>query len=465
MSRKGKKTCAIAVPLLAVVVALCLWAFYPKSYDAIIPEEAKAVVQITPSELPEMLQKDFPLAKALGVGADGLDLSSPLYAFITPNEYVGFCAKVADHDKLAAQFAQLAAQKKVQLLDDSDGLAWAWMNEGWLVAWNGRLVFALGPGTAQERDELQHTMSAMLRSGKTFKKTEKFKRLEEQKGAVKLFSQLDAIPAPYNMLFRLTVPADCDLAAVNVFSSTEFSQEDNGLVTCMESQLTSDNEDVMRAIDAYEKTKTPLDFEASTDILSGLFNLVTSTQGKSLLGLLKTDATLRGLLMGINQTVDVDKMLGSTDGLLALRIDSLAKDWTPSFCLTAETQANDLFADADYWLKSAAKQRNVTLNRLTPADYQLSSDGKQLYFGKDKSCGVLYFSSAKSKDMALANTKLKKGSNNGPLVLFQLDLRKLAEQPCVKQGGAAQLLLNLLPGKEGMSFYASSGGKSHLIIY
>ncbi len=467
-----KKITLVAVLVVAIAaVALCLSAFSSKEYDELVPEEAKAVVQIEPGKLPKALQKDNPLATLLGVGTDGLDLSQPLYAFITPNEYIGFCAKVADEGMLKAQFEQLAANKKVQLLDNSNGLDWAWVNDGWLVAWNGRLVFALGPGVAQERDELQHTMAAMYRSGKPFTKTDKFTRLTDQKGAVHLFAQLDAVPAPYNMLFRLTVPADCDPAAVSLFASTEFDESDNGLVTSIESQLTSDNQDVMRAIEDFEKSKPAIDGAGSDGPgHPSLFELYTCTQGKQLLSLLKTDATLRGLLMGINQTVDADKMLGSADGLLMLRIDSLAADWTPSFSITAETRADNLFADADYWLKSAAKQRNVSLNRLSPTDYLLSNDGKQLYFGQNKKENLLYFASEKPRqqgEKAPLMKRSEKSSKDNPddcLVLFTLDLAKLATQPCMKQGGAAQMLLSLFPGKNSLSFYACRDGKSVILI-
>lgn len=465
MWTKKKKTGFAALGLAIVAVALCLWAFTGKSYDEIIPEEAKAVVQVEPGELPEALQKDNPLTKALGVATDGLDLRSPLYAFVTPNEYLGFCAKVADKDKLTAQFERLAAERKAQLLDAGNGLSWAWINAGWLVAWNGRMVFALGPGVAQERDELQHTMAAMYRSGKPFTKTDKFERLTEQKGAIRMFSQLDAIPAPYNMLFRLTVPPECDPAAVYLFASTEIKQAGGGgIETRVESQLTSDNEDVMRAISDFEKTKGALyTARSSAESSAPLFELYTCTQGKSLLSLLKTDATLRGLLMGLNQTVDADKILGSADGLLALKIYSLAKDWTPSFSLTAETRADNLFADADYWMESAQKQRNVSLKRLSPTDYLLSNDGKQLYFGKNTKKGQLYFASEKSGWQYEDNSP---GKGDGKtLVRFTLDLEKLAGQSCMKQGGTAQALMSLFPGSHRMDFFAERGSKSTLSIY
>lgn len=107
-------------------------------------------------------------------------------------------------------------------------------------------------------------------------------------------------------------------------------------------EITSDNDDIINAINAFEQSKGCITTPPTATTAGHLLFMATRAQGKPLLQLLKTDATLRGLLMGLNQTFDADQMIGSTDGLFSIAIDAFGKDWTPSFCMKAETRTSHL---------------------------------------------------------------------------------------------------------------------------
>lgn len=91
---KKNLTIALAVVAALTIAFLTAWWLWPKSYEEMIPAQAKAVVRIQATELQkEVGNIPNPLEKALGIKPDGLDLTQPLYAFVTPNEYIGFCGK------------------------------------------------------------------------------------------------------------------------------------------------------------------------------------------------------------------------------------------------------------------------------------------------------------------------------------------------------------------------------------
>ena len=79
------------VALAIVVVGIYYCFFAPKSYEDCIPDEAKAVVQIETQKAQEIVSS---LAEYWGIQASGINLTKPLYAFITTNEYIGFIAQV-----------------------------------------------------------------------------------------------------------------------------------------------------------------------------------------------------------------------------------------------------------------------------------------------------------------------------------------------------------------------------------
>lgn len=460
----------ISVIIVAIVASLIAWWMWPKSYADIIPAEAKAVVRIVPSEMSKGEETSAnPLEQTLGLTTEGLDMSQPIYAFVTPNEYIGFTAKVNNKDELEKQVARLVAAKKCSPTETIDGQHWAWINAGWLATWTNDALLILGPGVAQERDLLRQTMTAMMHSSNNFTSTDHFKKLQEQSGAIQLFAQLDAMPAPYNLLFRLTVPADCDPAAVHIFASVGNKAQENGsTATTIESEITSDNQDILNAIDQYEKAKGCIllpSLSKNAEAQMPLFVMATRTKGEPLLRLLKTDATLRGLLLGLNQTFDADHMLGTTDGLFTIEIDSLSKDWTPTYCMKAETQANDLFKNASYWLESARRQKNVTLTRSSENTFVLKNEKQLLHFGLSPSNHALYFASAAMLGQASQPFVAQKSNESkGLLVFFHIDLAKLFRQPCFKDNATSHILQLLLPGTKSVTYKAEMGRRATLVI-
>lgn len=466
MKRISKSTyykCGIAIAI-AAIIAVAAWLLWPKGYEDMIPAEAKAVVCFDGQSFHDMLSdNEKGMLQELSKKGEGLDLSHPVYGIVTPNEYLCIVAKVSDEAKIEAMLTAIEGKKvNSETYDDRH---WVWLSDGWLASWDGRSFLCIGPGVAQERDVLRQTITSMVNTGDKFVDTPAFAQLKAQRGSIKLFAQMDAIPAPYNMLFRFNIPSDCDPAAVEVLASADLKVKGGQLsVTQLDCSITSENADIVAAIDAYEKEKGCIEADATAQNDSILFRLATSTKGKPLLQLLKTDATLRGLLMGLNQTFDADKLLGSTDGMFCIEINSFAKDWTPAFCLKAETHTPHLFADADYWLESAKKQKGVTLKRNGENAFFLDGEKQQLHFGLLPQANELYFASPSMLSWAKESFGFKKSDKkDGTLVFFHINLDRLNQQPCMKDGTIANIINKILPSSaHGLTYEARMGRKATL---
>lgn len=449
-----------------IILLFTAWLLWPKGYDEMIPAQAKAVIRIDMQQLLQQksLKESQVLKKFVQIN-NCLDLSQPVYGVVTPNEYLCVVAKVKSEDNVKPMLSDIDG--KTVESEDIDGRHWAWLNDGWLVSWDSTSFLCIGPGVAQERDVLRQTISSMVNADNKFVDTPAFHSLKELPSAMQVYAQLDAIPAPYNMLFRFSVPADCDPAAIQVFASADVALKNGECsISKLSCKITSENADIVAAIDDYEKQKGCIEICSDDSISSTLFCLTTRTQGKPLLQLLKTDATLRGLLMGLNQTFDADHLLGSTDGLFSIEIGSFAKDWTPAFCMKAETHTSNLFSDADYWLESAQKQKNVTLKRCNANEFFLSNDTRQLNFGEQREHGFIYFVSPSMKDRVKTPFFVNKSNDkNGVLVYFYINMLLLNQQPCMKQGQAASLIHKLLPNAlHDITYTAQTGRKASLII-
>lgn len=467
--RQRKRKALLAAALAAVMVLVCVvvWLCLPRGYERLVPAQAKAVVRIEPARLQQRLGGASPLASSWGLSAKGLDMQKPVYLFITPNEYVGLAAAVDDDDAFAAQIEGLVKQGKCAPVEHSDGRSWAWLEAGWMLTWDGHSLLALGPGMATERDILRQTMSRMMDGGQPFTSTKTFDKMVSQGGDAQLFAQLDALPAPYNMLFRLGVPPTCDPAAVQLFANISLTKGAGGhLVTEIQSQMGSDNADIAQALAQYERGKQCIERIPQAVADSALFVMATSTQGKPLLEMLRTDPTLRGLLMALAQTIDSDRLLGTANGLFTIEIASLGSDWTPAFCVKAENHTQGLLSDADYWLESAVKQPGVSLDRRGPNDFSLTADKRTVEFGVLPDIGAVYFASAGMSSAARHPwlTSKSRASGSGLLTCFSLNLQKFFAQPCMRNAGAAAIIKQLLPGTKRLTYEAHTGGKAVLRI-
>lgn len=464
MKRKMKWGLALAVLLVAVVAVV--WGMWPAPYDAAVPAQAKAVLRVD-------LSRDggrSPLAQSvqrwLGFTPAGVDASRPAYAFITPNEYVGLVMALDDESAFLSSVKALQSHRKASLMDDADGMHWAWMNAGWLVGWDGSRLVALGPGVAQERDELRQTIVRMCGSKDRFTDTGAYSRLTSLPGGMQLYAQLDAMPAPYNVLFRLNVPADCPREAVQVFASVR-SCGQNGWQA--DYTVESENADVRNAIDQFERSKGCIRLHPDESRTRPLLLMATRTHGRDLLDLLQSDGTLRDLLAGINSVADADRMLGTSNGLLTLKVGSIDKDWNPSFELAADNADASILNDADYWLECAAKQKGVTLLRKDAQTFVLTNEKQTVQFGTHQEAGVrrVYFASPSMVDAPASARRMAEtdGGKDGLLAYFEVDMNQLRSQPCLKGDSTVGSLLQvLMPASQRLVYEARAGRKGTLKV-
>lgn len=482
-SRRRRTLLYIAgATIVILIAALLTWLFMPVGYDDYVPDQAKAVVRIdltadrptgsgndqgkSPDkskgnvDAPESLTA---LLKSLTGSADlpaGADYSRPLYAFITPNEYVGITLALDDRDAFAAYAAGLASRGAALAPEEIDGRHWQWLKSGWLMAWTRRGILILGPGLESERDVLRQTMNQLLDGSHPFTSTPAYDRLNASHSPLSLFATLDALPTPYNLLTRLGIPADTDPSAVALYATLAPGDRKAGdgetVVNC---QLQSDNADILASIKRYQRQTPGLPASALTPADSALLYLATSVKGNDLTALFATDATMRGLLLGLDQAFDARKMLSTSSGLVTLEVGSLAKDWTPAFALKADNARPDLFAGASDWMASARRKSDVTLTRQGPEAFTLASSERTLIFGRQPGGRVIYFASPSMRSAALSphGDGPADPRPDAPIVSVSIDVRRLFAQPALKGNAAGNLLRLLLPARDRLTYTARKG--------
>lgn len=470
--RYNKKYIIYIISLLvAIFVAIVAYRlFYKSDYRQSIPKQAKAVLCFDFSKW--HADNDIPdfLGKEMGGEVEGLDLASPLYAFVTPNEYIGVTAKISDRDKWEHFLSKYLQNARAEAIIESDEYAWAWVKDSWLVAWDNNRLLALGPGVKSERDNLRQLIIALMDEDESFVETEAFETLEKENSALSFYGMLDVFPSPYNLLFRLQLPTDIPMDAVSLIGCMASKTEKGTLLNC---RLNSENKDVLSAIASYEK-KLSLYAQSTTNVgnigqikdeSTPLLTMSFLGTGADVVKALRKDAMLREYLIGLNRVVDADKMLTQTEGRYRLVIDSLSENANASFLLTATTHSHMLFDNAPYWLTSAQRQKNVSLTRLSDSQFRLKGEKGELLFGFNSFGNQLYFASPENVSKVNATEKTNTSfASTDVLLYFALNLNKLSEQPSMKENGISDIIHNLFPDIARMEYFSKRGNKVQIII-
>jgi len=376
MPNSSRKTLRLlAALLLAAVVgaALWLWAGGRKSLVDLVPADAKAVIEL---ESPQAKA----LAEKLGLP---LDLNAA-YAFITPNEYVALAAEVADAKALEITLKAAGAQP----LEEADGLQRAWLESGFLVAWKKNTVLAVGPEVSHNRAALEQTARYCFRlsAKKSFPKSEAYERFAAMDGGVRVYASIDALPSPLGTLMRIALPAKCDARQTAFYGHSVGSDA----VFCLDGEIVGKNADAQSLLDEYHKA-TPTfagSLQGAAAEVGALAVLVGSAKGPNLQPLLRKDALLGPLLLGMEQSFDIGPVLNAVDGDFALRLIGLRENNEPSFVFRAKTPnfaASETAPSARFVSGQSNGETFVGSDRSDqlPAAALERAKGRSLYFEAD----------------------------------------------------------------------------------
>ena len=440
--------------LMSISMLLLVFSCSSKSYNDIIPVDAKAVAEFS---LTESAKKSLPSI----LTGSAIDLESPLYAFVTQNEYMGLAVPVRDAHALA--IAMTEAQKTGLISStprQKDGLWWT-ETDGWQIAWNDKALLVYGPGVVSDRSALRKTMTQLFDADyESFSQSEDYAKFESLQGSFKLVASLDVLPTPYNMLFSMGMPQGVNPADVKMYAhaSAETKDGENVAVKC---ELSSERDDVENAYREKAKKSVKVGGTLISSAPEGTFlSFLTNTEGESLLAAFRRDRTTRMMLAGANRGIDADLMIKSIQGDMAVFVPSFSKDGMPDYLLLAELASKSFLSDIPYWKQSIKGNKDISLTSVGKG-YLLKSQDIKTYFGVKGN--VLYLSSSEK----LANEACEKSSACLPPSVastakkayldIYLDVDQMLSQEALKKklGGTANFFKTLLVGAHRIHYVMS----------
>lgn len=299
----------------------------------------------------------------------GIDISEKIFLFESADGNLGLCAKVSDEGDVEDWLASLAKQHIATEVKERKGFHFSVLKNSWLVGFSDQALLVMGPVVADAQAQLQQQMVKYLKADEDegITASPMFERLETITSPMAMVAQAQALPEKFVAPFTLGTPKDTDPSQVVI--AAEMDVKDG--ILQVKGETFSFNKEIDEALKKAAQTYRPIKGSyvksMPADALAGIF---MNVRGEQFLPMMQSNRSLQTLLMGINQAIDMDNIIRSVDGDMAIVMPSLT-DNNMQMTMAAKLSHAKWLGDVDYWKTSC------------PAGAKIANWGKNAYFYTD----------------------------------------------------------------------------------
>lgn len=354
----------IRVALFLIATMLVVSCSKDDYLDA-IPEGSTALIRMDLSKLAEQgkgKDAEAALASMLHVSSAqdcGLDASQPLYFFVSPDGNLGLSAAVDSKGKAEDWLNSLASKGICQAPVERHSMTFTILQNSWVVGLSSNTFLIMGPATPTDQPALLRQMVQLLQQGEDdgIVGSPLFSKLSTIDSPVALVAQANALPQMFIAPFVLGAPKDSDPSQVLIAAKI---QKANSNCLSIEGVTYSENTRVesslKQAYNQYRPIKGDYFPMMPDDALMGLF---MNVDGTKFIKLMQQDKVLLQLLAGVNAAIDVNKIVSSVNGDMAVIVpqysdNSLKMMWGAALSNTS------FLKDVPYWKKSVPQGGRIT---------------------------------------------------------------------------------------------------------
>ncbi len=374
------------------------------SYLNAIPSSSTALISMDMTALAENSQsadKGAILKNMLGVDnvSDcGIDLSSKIYLFETADGNLGLCAKVSSESDLEDMFDNLSSQGKCEKVSTRRGYHFTVLKDVWLAGFSDEALVVMGPVVKTAQAEVQQKITRYLGADEESGITSSplFGRLDTISSPMALVAQAQALPEQFVAPFTLGAPKDSDPSQVLIAAEMSVDHGKlklNGETFSFNKRV---DESLKKASAIYRPIKGKYVQSMSSESTVGMF---LNVDGNQFLPLMQSNKGLQMLLAGINTAIDMDNIMRSVNGDMAIIMPSMDGKGT-QMMMSAQLAHSKWLDDIDYWKKSCPSgSRIVDWGKNA---YCFTDSKTSYYFGVSPD---LQYYSGSSADMAQNSIK------------------------------------------------------------
>ena len=333
-----------------VVFAVMLSSCSGDDYIHAIPESSTLLMSTNTAKLSGVGSQQ--LLKSLlhfkQIDKTGIDFSANVYFFEDAHYNIGLCAKVSDDDKFADMLEQAGCR-----VEKRRGFRFALLQGNWLVGFSDVAALLMGPVIPAAIDEMKGQMVQYLKQGEdeSIKGTPLMERLQAIDAPMAMVCQASALPEQFITPFTVGAPRDVSPSDIMIAASMEVS---NGRLL-ISGHTFSFKKQLDEALQKAQQTYRPIkgDYVKTMSISDGM-GLFMNIDGKNFHKLIRQNRGISTMLMGINTAIDMDNIIKSIDGDMALIASGLGNDKL-QMMMGAKLGNSNWLKDVAYWKQSVPK--------------------------------------------------------------------------------------------------------------
>lgn len=333
-----------------VVFAIMLSSCSGDDYINAIPESSTLLMSTNTAKLTGVGSQQ--LLKSLlhfkNVDKTGIDFSANVYFFEDARYNIGLCAKVSDDDKLADMLQQAGCR-----VEKRRGFRFALLQGNWIVGFSDVSVLLMGPVIPAAIDEMKGQMVQYLKQSEdeSIKGTPLMERLQTIDAPMAMVCQASALPEQFITPFTIGAPRDASPSDIMIAASMEVS---HGRLL-ISGQTFSFKKQIDEALQKAQQTYRPIkgDYVKTMSTSDGM-GLFMNIDGKNFHKLIRQNRGVSTMLMGINTAIDMDNIIKSIDGDMALIASGLGNDKL-QMMMGAKLGNSNWLKDVAYWKQSVPK--------------------------------------------------------------------------------------------------------------
>lgn len=390
-----KRLFGLGMTVLLVSVLVLFSSCNNQDYLNVIPDTSTAIISIDLQKIAddESATVNFDVLKSLlhvdDVKDCGIDGNSKLYLFETVDGNLGLCAKVSSEKQLKATFQNLSKQGVCNELTSRKDYHFTVLKDSWLVGFSDNALLVMGPVVDDAQAKLQRQMVKYLaaKDDEGFKGNPMLDCLDSIAAPMALVAQAQALPEKFVAPFTLGAPKGSDASQILIAAEMQVT---NGTLSII-GKTFSFNQDVdaafKTALANYRPIKGRYVQNMTDKELAGFF---MNVDGKQFLSMMRSNIGLQTLLMGINTAIDMDNIIRSIDGDMAIVLPSFS-DGNLKMRMSAQLANTTWLNDVSYWKQSCPagtsildKGRNTYCYLDGKASFFFGvTDDKQFFSGND----------------------------------------------------------------------------------
>lgn len=294
----------------------------------------------------------------------GIDVSKPVMLFEDAQGNLGVCAKTDNTKQLGEML-----QKMGLTVQERQDFHFAILPNLWIIGYSDQSTLLMGPVVPAAQPEMMQLMARYLKAKEDdgIVGTPMYDKLDSIDAPMAMVCQAKALPEYLVAPFTLGAPKDTDPSQVLIAADMEVKDGClwiNGQTFSFVKRI---NDALQKAQATYRPIQGKYVASMSGHDAAGLF---VNVDGGQFIKLMTDNRGIQAMLSGINTAIDMNSIIKSVDGDMAIITPSLGQS-SFQLMMAAKLKNADWLADVDYWKQSV------------PSGGQIGEWGRNCYFYRD----------------------------------------------------------------------------------